>query len=369
MLQGLACGLLLCGSLHAGEPRMDGYVQIWATLHEELENGLRQAGSGQTAQQEVSGFSLRRVRISLQDTLGTARTSFRIEALLEKSARLTDCYLTHRLTDAVEVRLGQMKVPSTYEAMDPNRRIDFITRTSVSTSITDWSLSRTPYISSFMGNRAYLRDLGAGVVFRGNHLELFAMVGNGLGANLFVGGHQHREYVLTNGLGNWLYAARVDVGLTDRLRVGGHALLNRHENMLLNDQRTVVDLHRRSGSVDSSVELPCGMRLTGLFALGVVDDDYFRDGRTNYAYRGYEAKLMGWIRPGWLEAGARFDRFVHEFNESGHEITQDDWTLGLNCHVGPQSKLQLNYLRKATDEAYEQDLADNALRLSAQFEF
>jgi hypothetical protein len=362
------CCLIAPAPAAAAHPQIDGYVQLWGTLYEQLENGLRQAGSGDAAQQEVSGFSLRRVRLAVQDTLGSSRTYYRIEALLEKSVRLTDCYLVRRLTGSLEVRAGQMKVPSTYEALQSSRRTDFVERTQISALISDWSLSRTPYISSFMGNRAYLRDLGVGLQADRGPVRCLAMVGNGLGANLFVGGTQNREYVLTNGLAQWLYALRLDVGPVRGLRLGAHGLLNQHDGMLFNDDKTVIDLRRRSWSVDAAANLGRRAQVTGLYAAGAVDDDYYRDGKRNYAYHGSEAKLMGWLLPQRLQAGIRFDRYVHEFSQSGTTVAQDNWALGLNWQWDRRGRLQLNRIWTRTDEAYQPDLADDALLLCVQFE-
>ena len=194
------------------------------------------------------------------------------------------------------------------------------------------------------------------------------MVGNGLGANLFVGGKQNREYVLTNGLGQWLYALRLDGCPGYGLRVGGHALLNRHDDMLFNDDKTVIDLDRRSWSADATGTLGHRAEVTGLYAGGVVDDGYYRDGRRNYSYHGYEAKLMAWLVPSCLEAGLRFDRYVHQFNESGASVSEDSWTVGLTWQWDARGRLQLNQTWRRTDEPYQPDLADDAVLVSLQFD-
>ena len=351
------------------DPAIRGYVQAWWTVRQAVENGLRQAGTGDRAAQTVSGFSLRRARLSVQDTLGSDRLRFEVEVLLEKSGRLTDCYVAGRLADGLEVRAGQMKIPSTYEAMAPAGGRDFIQPATVSRLIPDWSLSRTPYISTFMGNRGYLRDVGLGLEARTGRLRSFAMVGNGLGANLFVGGGQNKEFVKTNSPGDWLYGLRLDAQVLSWLEVGGHGLVNRHGDMLFNDERTVIDLDRRSWSADARVRLPRDVRVSGLYAGGVVDDDYYRDGKSNYEYAGYELKALGWLRPGRLEAGMRFDRYEYAFNESGSRVTHSDWTAGVNCHWHGDNKVQVNYTWRDTDERYLPDLDDNALLVNVQFAF
>lgn len=353
----------------ASPPAIHGYAQLWWTAYEELQNGLRQAGSNDLAQQEVSGFSLRRARVSLQDTLAGGQARFKIEVLFEKSARLTDCFLAAQLADGMELLFGQMKIPSTYEVMAPTSRTDFIERASVSALSADWALSRTPFISTFMGNRAYLRDVGAAVVGRLGQVRYRAMVGNGLGANLFVGGQQNKEFIHTNGLWNWFYGLRLDAALRDWLAVGGHANLNRHDDMMFNDTRTVIDLHRRSWSADALVKLPRRTRLRGLYAGGVVDDDYYPDGKRNFEYAGYEVKALHWLQPEQLEIGLRFDRYEYEFSESGDRVVQDSWTAGANYYWGQEIKVQANYIWRQTDQQYEPDLDDDALLVNVQFAF
>jgi hypothetical protein len=200
-----------------------------------------------------------------------------------------------------------MKIPSTYEVMEPTSRIDFIERATVSTLSADWALSRTPFISTFMGNRAHLRDVGIGAMGRLGKVRYRAMVGSGLGANLFVGGKQNKEFIHTNGLWNWFYRLRVDAAPLDWLTVGGHGSLNHHDDMLFNDEKTVIDL--------------------------------------------------------------RFDRYEYEFSESGDRIAQDSWTAGVNYYCGQEIRVQANYVWRRTEKQYEPDLDDDALLVSAQFAF
>ncbi|MEW6753212.1 MAG: porin [Candidatus Latescibacterota bacterium] len=369
----LAGGLLVLpagsGAASAPAPAVHGYVQVWATLYEELENGLRQAGSNDLAQQEVSGFSLRRARVSFADSLGRAALRYRVEVLLEKSARLTDCYLAARLGRHLEVQVGQMKIPSTYEVAASSTRLDFVERAAVSARAPDWALSRTPYIATFMGNQSFLRDVGVALEGRAGPVRWRGMVGNGLGANLFVGGTQHREFVLTNRAGRWFYGVRADVEAVPWLMLGAHGSLNRHDDMLFNDQRTVIDLDRRSASADVLLRLPAAVRVQGLWAAGAVDDAYYRDGKTNYQYTGYELRALWWPWPERVETGLRFDRYADETGQSGDRVVQDTWTLGVNLRHGPQARLQVNYLLRDTDQRYEPDRDDDALLANVQVTF
>ena len=58
--------------------------------------------------------------------------------------------------------------------MEPTREGDFIERANASALSADRALSQTPFISTFMGDRAYLRDLGAGVTARPGKARCFA---------------------------------------------------------------------------------------------------------------------------------------------------------------------------------------------------
>jgi len=36
-----------------------------------------------------------------------------------------------------------------------------------------------------------------------NKARCFAMIGNGLGANLYIGGKEHKQFIYANGFGEW----------------------------------------------------------------------------------------------------------------------------------------------------------------------
>jgi hypothetical protein len=74
----------------------------------------------------------------------------------------------------------------------------------------------------------------------------------------------------------------------------------------------------------------------------VVDDDYYRDGKKNYEYEGYEVKALHWLRPERLEVGLRFDRYEYEFSEAGDRVAENSWTLGANLYGGEGIEVQIN---------------------------
>jgi hypothetical protein len=335
-----------------------------------LENGARQALTQDAAQQEVSGFSIRRARIAVEDSLGPLPAEYRIEVQLEKSVRLADCYLAIRAPVA-EVWVGQMKIPSTYEVAMPTTGLDFVDPATITDQIAEWALARSPRDLNLMGVRANQRDLGVGLKgqVRDGRLRYFLMVGNGLGAALFVGGKEDRQFLYANGLGQQFYGVRLDLRPRPWLGLGGHGSVNHHANSLLSDGKTVVDIDRAAWSTDLGLDLPAGLRARALYGAGVIDDEYVRDGRRDYEYSGWETRVLGWLARDRLEAGLRFDRYEYRENQVGPRTCESHWTAGLNGYLPPGLRAQLNYVRKDTRSPSVPDPADDALLAQLQVAF
>jgi hypothetical protein len=354
---------------------VSGYVQMWATLYEELENGMpRQLGTGDEARQSASGFSIRRARLSVRSNLWSDRIAAQVGLKLEQNIALLDCYALIRFGDRLNLFLGQMKIPSTYEVGTASDELDFISRTTISRNITDWSLSRYPpgFKSVIVTKtKSNLRDLG--IALRGNlwkdTVRYFVMMGNGLGANWYIGGKENEQFADTNGFGELFYAARLDVRPLNWAAVGGHCSVNHHDNMRVQGEKgAVIDLRRKSMSADMALALPYRIRASGMFAGGVIDDDvFYEDGKQDYVYSGYEMKVLGSIIEDLLEGGVRFDNYTFEINESGDRIKENRWTFGVTYRFEDVFKGQLNYVWKKTEERGEPDLKDNILFMNFQF--
>ncbi len=353
---------------------VSGYVQMWGTLHEELENGSRQLVTKDEAQQSASGFSIRRARFSIRSNLWSDRIAARVGLKLEQNIALLDCYALVRFGDCLNLFLGQMKIPSTYEVQTASTELDFISRTTISRNITDWSLARyPPGFKSVIVTRtkSNLRDLG--IALKGNlwgdTLRYFAMVGNGLGANWYIGGKENEQFADANGFGELFYAARLDVRPLQWVTVGGHYSVNNHDNMRVQGEKgAVIDLRRKSMSADMALALPYRISASGMVAGGVIDDDvFYEDGKQDYVYSGYEMKVLGSIIEDLLEAGVRFDNYTYEINESGDRIKENHWTFGVTYHFKDVFKCQLNYVWKKTEERDEPDRKDNILFMNFQF--
>ena len=385
--------LLFTSSAAAEEvaPRntVHGFIQTWFTAYEQARDtrGLFQHPSGDEAADSVTGFSLSRARIGAGFGLYKG-LSLDLQVRLDKPVGLLDFVLEYRVADWFAVQLGQRKVPGTWENLVPSDRLDFVTRGNISTWLADYSLSRTVHASShFAGNRSYLRDLGLAftgdVDLRIGSLRYLLMAGNGLGANLFISGAARKEFIIANGL-QLFYGARVDVlDLFGVVSVGGHVTWNRHDDMVLNSGRVVLDLDRMSWSGDLRVVVPkTGLRLTGMLAGGSIDEDFDADGRGDLAYSGWEARALWdlstfvrWFAPvPWLsehhfEIGARFDRYLSQSNQDGPRTRQDDWTLGVSYAFRELVRLQVNYMWKDTRDPTFPDLGDDLLLICVQAGF
>ena len=68
----------------------------------------------------------------------------------------------------------------------------------------------------------------------------------------------------------------------------------------------------------------------------------------------------------FFEIGARFDRSVSDWNETGVEVTQDNWTFAVSYLFEDLLKVQLEYMRKLTDDPSMPDLDDDILFIQIQ---
>ena len=348
-------------------PRISGYLQTWWTIYEEVNNGRRQDGTSDLAAQEAFGFSLARARVALDQSFLENSLGYRFEVKFEEGVEPLEYYIYYKPRAFLNLYLGQMKIPSTYEVLQSDSQLDFISRTNISDKIADWSLSRTPitFEASNLTGSTRSRDLG--LALKGNFWEekfqYFLMAGNGLGANQFIsgsGGRKNKGFFISNGPGRLFYGLRLEAKplsffSTDpylsSLTIGGHFSYNFHPNMLYNDEETVLDLNRKSYSGDLRVNLPYRLVFTGLYAGGRTDD-YSQDTGTNYRYQGYELKIMEKIFPEKLELGFRFDDYWYKLSNSNTAINQYKYTGGANYYPFKLIKIQLDYVYKKTEDPY-----------------
>ena len=370
----LAIYLGLANYAHAGNLALEGNIGLWWNIYEQNENGIMQARTQEAAADVASGFNLKQGRISFDYEDTERPIGARLQIRLEERVSLLDGYGFWRPFNFFNLYLGQMKVPSTYESLAADTELDFISRTTLSKNLTDWSLSRSPYYSALYGSRSYNRDLGIGIKgalgsdLNPELISYFLMIGNGLGANLFIGGRESKEFMFGNNPGDYFYGARFDISPLNCLMLGGHYSLNRHDNMLFNDEKTVFDLDRYSWSMDSRLEFS-RVRLAVMYGTGKVDDNYFYTAQKDLSYSGYEIKSLIWLIHDLLQIGARYDTYTHKFLESGLSIDQNNLTIGINVTPAQGLSLQLNYVFKQTQNEIEPDPGDNILFLNIQYSF
>jgi hypothetical protein len=359
----LALAPVLRAQENANLPKISGYLQTWWALYEEVESGRRQEGTLDPAVREAFGFSLARARAALSQSFLDESLDFRFEAKFEDNVEPLEYYLSYKPRNFLNIYLGQIKIPSTYEVLQSDSQLDFIARTNISDRIADMSLSLDPLTfnaSPLAGIHTRSRDLGLALKgqFCEEKINYFLMAGNGLGANLFLSGRQKKGFFVSNGLGKLLYGLRLEAKplsffwinrYLSLLTIGGHVDYNYHPDMLFKEEREVLDLNRLSYSGDLRAELPYGLSFTGLYAGGKVDDNY-GGGGAKYRYQGYELKLMEKIFPEKLEAGFRFDYYRYKVSNNPFSITERKYAAGANYYPCKPIKIQLDYVYKSTDD-------------------
>jgi hypothetical protein len=394
------CGVVLLGALvtgraapaHAVEVTEDleisGYFQAWFTLVEQMEDaqGLFQHITNDPAADFTSGYRLARLRMKLDYTFLHDKVGISGLLKLEGDPGMLDVNARWMPWKWLTVQIGQMRIPSTAENLRSDRDLPFVLRTDLSDALADFALSRTNYPSSLMhGNRSYRRDFGLAVKgrYKGRHFaaRAFLMMGNGLGANLFISGDTARGFLITN-KAQFFWGARVEIEpWPQHLVLGGHASYNRHDNVVFNSGRAVLDIDRLSGSADLELRFKrLGLRLGGLGGYGEINEDFNVDGRTDFRYWGGSGYLLWNLQPMLRRAtGGRFgihhhivlafryERYASNWDENPEWTLQTTYTAGVTYRYQNHVKLQLNAVLRRTDRPFQPDLNDDLYVLSLQF--
>jgi hypothetical protein len=359
--------------------RAGGYLQLLYRF-EQVENGTRQAYSGDEAVQTANGFTITRARVGI--TAESGKIGGRVLIRLEGGALgLLEAYGYYRAVgEALEIYAGQMKIPSTYEVAVSDEALDFVTRSRFSMETPNWSLSRsTSEISPFRGVQTYFRDLGAAVKGAVAGFEYFLFVGNGLGANYSIGKSEPAGILHTNSFGAFFYGARGSCDAVKALRLenfplryfilGGYINRNIHQNVLYQDDRSVFDFDRFSWAVDLQSMVLNRVRVAALYGSGKVDDDLYNTGEVEYRYRGGEFRVLFTVIPDTLEAGVRYESYTEHESTIGDEETMNQVTLGVTYTLKPHLRFQLNYLHRWLVSGLNRDTADDLVVGSAQLMF
>jgi hypothetical protein len=371
-----ALAVLCSGSLPAAEPPtldIEATASFWWTLHEQVQNGLVQQGSGDAADDHASGFAFRHGRLAfiLGSSGGDLQLLLRIR--LEERTDIADFYGGWLPLGMFNLYIGQMKVPSTAEVLTPYDELDFATRSTFGRRIGDYSMTRTPYISSVMAIKSYDRDFGLAVKGfyppdRSWQARWFLMAGNGLGANRYIGGGANEEFLFTNSLGDMYFGGRIEFSPLQWITAGAHASSNSHSDVSLGDRGPVMDIDREVWTVDVAAGHENAPRIYAFYGAGGMDD--FLNGRRYlYDFSGWGFQGVLPLLEGKLELALRFDRFTGEADEDGNETVQDDWSAGVNFMPMENLRIQLNYVDRDSRNEFEADIDDNILLLNFQFSF
>jgi hypothetical protein len=374
--------ILTAMPLHAEEPRVrfSGFVQFWY-LYEQAENGKVQDLTGDLGAQVASGFNLNRARCGVDLDLGAWKAALQVR-LEGGSVGLLDAYGSWQPSGpALLLLVGQMKIPSEWEVMVGEDSLAFVTRSRFANEVANWSLSKSPASTSpFTFVQTYARDMGVGLQGSLRGFHYFAMVGNGLGANNYVGAEESRQFVYANQFGAYFYGARISYevirepgesalpGLSS-LEIGGHFNYNHHPNLIYNDAKTVLDLERWSWSVDARLELLERIRIITMYGSGKVEDDFDADGQPDYLYSGWEAGAVVQAIPGLLEAGVRWDSYTWSRAVTSGSSTAGALTTGVSWSPLPYLRVQLNYKWKILDSELDLDTDNDFAVLSLQLGF
>ncbi len=352
---------------------MEATASFWWTIHEQAQNGLTQPGSGDRADDHASGFAFRHGRIAfiLGSSKGDLQLLLRIR--LEERTDIVDFYGGWLPSQLFRIYIGQMKIPSTTEVLTAYNDLDFASRSTFGRKVGDYSMTRTPYISSVMAAKSYDRDLG--LALKGSwppdrqwEVRWFLMASNGMGANRYIGGRENEEFLYTNSLGDMYYGGRIEVTPVQWVTAGMHASSNQHDDVALGDRGPVIDIGRKVWSADIAIGHPNAPRIYGFYGAGEMDD-YFDAQQYLFDYSGWGLQGVWPMLKGRLELALRFDRFVSESGSDGNETIQDNWTAGINWSPLENLRLQLNYVSKDTANEFESDIDDNILYMNFQFYF
>ncbi|MCK4538278.1 MAG: hypothetical protein KAV42_05720 [Candidatus Krumholzibacteria bacterium] len=375
LIIGLSVLLALAAPARGGEDqvRVESNASFWWIIDEEVENGLFQNGSLDQAADRASGFILSSGRIALAWQSASGRIEALVSLRLEQRTDVLDFYGTWNFRPWLKVSVGQMRIPSTREGLTPYYDLDFISKSTFGTYISDYSLSRTPYISSVMAVKSYDRDMGLalrGDLKNGDRsvLSWFMMLSNGIGAGKYVGGREEPGFIYTNRAGDHYYGARVEVSPRSGVTFGFHLSRNIHEDVTLGERGPVLDFDRSARTADIQTRLPWGQCIYAFYGEGKMDDFSLAQ-RYVFKYEGWGLSLVQPFFGERFEVCARFDNFETRYTTGSVTTDQDNFTVGVNFRPDPRLRLMLNYLIKDTKNASKPDLDDNILYLDLQFTF
>lgn len=251
----------------------------------------------------VDSFSLRRVRWAMTANV-LVNLDFKTQVELTKSPNLIDAYLSYHPRKWLEFRAGQFKIPFSYENLKSASELDFINRSSV-----------VEVLCPGRDIGAQGRDIGAMFLFKASFFEASFGIFNGSGINRLDNDKTKDK------------ALRLVISPAQSLKVGASWYEGQWPQPLDSSQRR---------------------RREGLEALWQAENFYLAAELIKSFDDHKEAS--GWvIQAGLFLSQRRIQPLVrYEFLDRDISQKADDeeiLTYGLNWHLGPKTKIQINQER------------------------
>lgn len=245
-------------------------------------------------------FSLRRVRLAFSAAV-MPRLDFKVQIEQTKSVSLMEACLDFHLNRWALVRAGQFKIPFSYENLKGSSELDFINRSTV--------------IESFCPGRdigSQGRDIGALIRLYTSILEASFGLFNGSGINRLDNDNDKDK------------AFRLVINLSKGLAVGGSWYEGRWpeaENSSRLRRRQGLEARWQPGSLAFAVEY-------------IKVFDYDREGE------GWVVQAVLSWREGQFQPVLRYESLDRNLALAHDE--KEVLTYGLNIHLAPRTKIQLN---------------------------
>ena len=245
-------------------------------------------------------FSLRRVRLAFSAGV-LPSLDFKVQIEQTKSVSLMEAYLDFHPARWALVRAGQFKIPFSYENLKGSSELDFINRSTV--------------VESFCPGRdigSQGRDIGALIRLYTSIFEASFGLFNGSGINRLDNDNDKDK------------AFRLVINLSPGLAVGGSWYEGRWpeaENSSRLRRRQGLEARWQPGSLAFAVEY-------------IKASDYDREGK------GWVAQVVLSWRQGQIQPVVRYESLDRNLALSNDE--EEVLTYGLNIHLAPRTKIQLN---------------------------
>ncbi len=326
------------------------------------------------------GFNINRARVGVRGTGFPLDSRINYFALLEMGnngitagngafARLTDASITLNYIPGVRIRAGLFKTPGAEEGLQAIHVFDYINFTEATNGLlnerfpnqrytanlpaaTEAQLQGGASLNGFTSPVGAFRDVGVQAVDAfdvGNDWEVSyaAMIGNGNGIEFSNSDGEYDKYL-------YLSAEKHLGG--KGARAGGLKFFGWGQwgsRLLDNTNDSVANLvkydRNRAGLGVKYLNKPFRVTAEYIAADGMVfvgpDKASFTFASTN----GADAKASGWyVEGGWyipntkFELDARFDTMTR-LEDRSDEHQFDKWTLGMQYHFNPKTRVTLNY--------------------------